>query len=145
MLWNYELDYAFAIGTLHDWKLVLYGTDTAPGTNFHAELGPDTGEGGELFLSSKPDEEENVPGSEHKEKPYLPEDKEMQSVMHNEISRTTTENDALSSGCIALSKKGQDCIGLCLLVIALVFYLPLLFYSDNHKRTAHPLSWGTLI
>ncbi|GLH10076.1 Furin-like protease 1, isoforms 1/1-X/2 [Gryllus bimaculatus] len=101
--------------TLHDWKLVLYGTDTAPGINLQQETAPDLGDGESSLGPSS--NEDLLPPVEPKEK-ILPKDED---IMHNDILRTTTENDALSSGCIALSKKGQDCIGLCLLVIALAY------------------------
>ncbi|KAK7862254.1 hypothetical protein R5R35_008131 [Gryllus longicercus] len=92
------------LGTLHDWKLVLYGTDTAPGINLQQETASDLGDGESSLGPSS--NEDLLPPVEPKEK-ILPKDKD---IMHNDILRTTTENDALSSGCIALSKKGQDCI-----------------------------------
>lgn len=117
-------------GTMTDWKLVFYGTETAP----EHEDDEDSGEISGSKVNLKPSEK--LPSGEES-----PDDNDVQHVrggawkeLHsldstdhtrNEVQRTTTEDDmaSASAGCLALSKKGQQCIGLCLLVIYLVSIL----------------------
>ncbi|KAJ4445762.1 hypothetical protein ANN_12447 [Periplaneta americana] len=102
-------------GTLKDWKLVFYGTETSPEGEEHEE-------------DEEDDIHQDIVGSNKVGPPPIgvveqdPGHNEVESVIgsgrvdsadltRNEVQRTTTEDDAPpSSGCIALSKKGQHCI-----------------------------------
>lgn len=115
-------------GTLKDWKLVFYGTETSPEGEEHEE-------------DEEDDIHQDIVGSNKVGPPPIgvveqdPGHNEVESVIgsgrvdsadltRNEVQRTTTEDDAPpSSGCIALSKKGQHCIGLCLLVILIASFV----------------------
>lgn len=117
-------------GTMTDWKLVFYGTETAP----EHEDDEDSGEISGSKVDLKPNED--LPSGEES-----PDDNDVERVrggvwkeLHpvdstdhtrNEVQRTTTEDDmaSASAGCLAFSKMGQQCIGLCLLVIYLVSLL----------------------
>ncbi|XP_069695249.1 furin-like protease 1 [Periplaneta americana] len=103
------------LGTLKDWKLVFYGTETSPEGEEHEE-------------DEEDDIHQDIVGSNKVGPPPIgvveqdPGHNEVESVIgsgrvdsadltRNEVQRTTTEDDAPpSSGCIALSKKGQHCI-----------------------------------
>lgn len=106
------------LGTMTDWKLVFYGTETAPeheGDEDNVEIS-----GSKVDL--KPSEVLTSGGEED------PDDNDVEPVKggvwkelhqvdstdhtHNEVQRTTTEDDmaSASAGCLALSKKGQQCI-----------------------------------
>lgn len=110
-----------------DWKLVFYGTEIAPEGDEHEDDGSSVEISGskidlktsEVLTSGEEDPDHNnvepVKGGVWKQV------HQVDSTDHtrNEVQRTTTEDDmaSASAGCLALSKKGQQCIGLCLLVI----------------------------
>jgi hypothetical protein len=141
-------------GTMTDWKLVFYGTEIAPEgddredddsnvqvTGSRTDLKPS-----EMLTNGDegPDRNDVVPvkGGVWKEL------HKMDSTDHarNEVQRTTTEDDVVSasSGCRALSKKGQQCIGLCLVVTFLVsvlnssFSFPAFFATNCDGKWLQP-------
>jgi hypothetical protein len=140
-------------GTMSDWKLVFYGTETAPEGDEHEDdssfqisdskldLKPS-----EVLASGEEDPDHNdvepVKGGVWKEVHQV----DSTDHTHNEVQRTTTEDDmaSASAGCLALSKKGQQCIGLCLLVIFLFscfnssFSFPPLFTTNCHGKMSWP-------
>lgn len=143
-----------SVGTLTDWKLVFYGTETAPEGDEHEDddisvhvtgskmdLKPS-----DMLTSGEEDPDRNdvvpVKGGVWKELHRV----DSTDHTRNEVQRTTTEDDmtSASAGCRALSKKGQQCIGLCLLVIFLVsllnspFSIPSLFATNCDGKWSQP-------
>lgn len=107
-----------------DWKLVFYGTEIAPEGDEHEDDDINTEISGSK-VDLKPSEvlsrDEEDPEHNNVEPVKGGVWKEVHQVDHtrNEVQRTTTEDDtaSASTGCLALSKKSQQCIGLCLLII----------------------------
>lgn len=117
-------------GTMTDWKLVFYGTETAPEHEGDEDSGEISGSNVDLKSSEVLTSGEESPDNNDVEPVKGGVWKELHQVdstdhNRNEVQRTTTEDDMASAsvGCLALSKKGQQCIGLCLLVIYLVSLL----------------------
>jgi hypothetical protein len=113
-----------------DWKLVFYGTETAPEHEGDEDSGEISGSKVDLKPSEVLTSGEEGPDNNDVEPVKGGVWKELNPVENtdhtrNEVQRTTTEDDmaSASAGCLALSKKGQQCIGLCLLVIFLVSFL----------------------
>jgi hypothetical protein len=139
-------------GTMTDWKLIFYGTETAPEGEEHEDDGSNVQVTGskmdlkpsEMFTSGEEDTDRNdvvpVKGGVWKEF------HQVDSTDHtrNEVQRTTTEDDmaSASAGCRALSKKGQQCIGLCLLVIFLVSLLNSSFSFPSLLATNCDGNWS---
>jgi hypothetical protein len=140
-----------SVGTMSDWKLVFYGTETAPEHEDDEDSVQISGSKVDLkssvvLSSGEEDPDDNdvepVKGGVWKEL------HQVDSTDHtrNEVQRTTTEDDmaSASAGCLALSKKGQQCIGLCLLVICLVsvlnssVFLPTLFATNCDGNMSQP-------
>jgi hypothetical protein len=130
-----------------DWRLVFYGTEIAPEGDDHEDDGSSVEISGSKVdlkqsevLTTDEDPEHNsvvpVKGGVWKEV------HQVDSTDHtrNEVQRTTTEDDmaSASAGCLALSRKGQQCIGLCLLVI----FILSLFNSSFSFHTLFAINCG---
>jgi hypothetical protein len=137
-----------------DWKLVFYGTEIAPEGDMHEDDDSNVHVTGSK-MDLKPSEMLTNGGEDPDRNDVVPakggvwkELHKMDSTDHtrNEVQRTTTEDDmaSASAGCRALSKKGQQCIGLCLLVIFLVsvldssFSFPTLFATNCDGKWLQP-------
>ncbi|PSN43792.1 hypothetical protein C0J52_15497 [Blattella germanica] len=98
--------------------MVFYGTETSPGGEHEDDEDLKITENKALenaagIISSNEDDPQHnavepVTGGQWKDVHKV----ESPDLTHNEVLRTTTENDVSSSsaGCLALSKKGQHCI-----------------------------------
>ncbi|KAJ8893341.1 hypothetical protein PR048_005932 [Dryococelus australis] len=111
-------------GTLYKWNLVLHGTDTSPDGERGASR-PETGVEGREKVGTKPPPSPPVDSVEHNSM-LKPEWKVVQQGhARNDVQRTTTEEESsASSGCVALSRNGQECIGLLCLVVLLLARCP---------------------
>ena len=120
--------------------MVFYGTETSPGD----ETDEETFNNNDLMTGVDENSGHSVvTGGQWSEVPKV----ETPDHTHNEVQRTTTEVDAVSAsaGCLALSKKGQHCIGLCLLVILLIALSQSSFPCDysNKLRTERTINLGS--
>jgi hypothetical protein len=138
-------------GTLTDWKLVFYGTETAPEHEGDEDSVEISGSKVDLKTSEVLSNSEEDPDANDVEPVKGGVWKELHQVdstdhTRNEVQRTTTEDDvaSASAGCLAVSKKGQQCIGLCLLLIYLVsllnssVFLPPLFATNCDGNMSQP-------
>jgi hypothetical protein len=110
-----------------DWKLIFYGTEIAPEDDEHEDEDTSVEVSGskidlkpsEVLANGEEDPDHNsvepVKGGVWKEVHRV----DTSDHARNEVQRTTTEDDmaSASAGCLVLSKKGQQCIGLCLLLV----------------------------
>ena len=123
--------------------MVFYGTEMSPGGDDHDDDDVKFNNNDLMTTVDEDPQQTVVEGGQWKEVQKV----EAPDHTHNEVQRTTTEVDAVSAsaGCVALSKKGQHCIGLCLLVILLITLSQSSFPCDfsNKMRTERTIHLGS--
>ncbi|XP_034241763.1 furin-like protease 1 isoform X2 [Thrips palmi] len=96
------------LGTLTEWKLILYGTETEPGSDGNRK--PPVNNGSPKYGINRPVNQSSPNQDENVVEPDI--GRQWKEVGHarNEVQRTTTEDGTSSSGCVSQDSTHRYCL-----------------------------------